>query len=156
MVTGDASRQAVFVDTNVLVAAAAARSPSHLTAVQALSQLESLDAPVWISRQVLREYLAVLSRPQTFATALPVADLVHDVRNFESRFNVAGENEVVTAHLLSLLAEVAVGGKQVHDANIVATMLANGVTQLFTGNPTDFTRYAHHVRVLPLVLQSTS
>ena len=35
-----------------------------------------------------------------------------------------------------------VHGKQVHDCNIVATMLGTGVTRLATRNPADFERYA--------------
>ena len=34
------------------------------------------------------------------------------------------------------------GGKQVHDANIVATMLAHGETRLLTFNQADFRRFA--------------
>jgi predicted nucleic acid-binding protein len=44
--------------------------------------------------------------------------------------------------LLSLLATHPVAGRQVHDANIVATMLANGITRLLTFNIADFRRFA--------------
>ena len=35
----------------------------------------------------------------------------------------------------------AFGGKQTHDANIVATMLAHGETRLLTFNAADFRRF---------------
>ena len=61
----------VFVDTNVLVYANTVRSPLHIRAQLALQDLSASAIPLWISRQILREYLATLSRPQTFSA--PVA-----------------------------------------------------------------------------------
>ena len=40
------------------------------------------------------------------------------------------------------------GGKQVHDANIVATMLANGVTPLLTFNAADFRRFGSRIELV--------
>ena len=40
------------------------------------------------------------------------------------------------------------GGKQVHDANIVATMLAYGERRLLTFNIRDFRRFAAHIEVV--------
>ncbi len=42
------------------------------------------------------------------------------------------------------------GGRQVHDANIVATMQANGINQLLIHNADDFKRFSHLITVLPL------
>jgi predicted nucleic acid-binding protein len=41
-----------------------------------------------------------------------------------------------------------VAGRQVHDANIVATMLAHGETRLLTSNRSDFKRFAHAIEVV--------
>jgi predicted nucleic acid-binding protein len=40
-------------------------------------------------------------------------------------------------------------GKPAHDARIVALMLAHGVTQLLTLNPSDFARYQGITTVTP-------
>ncbi len=40
---------------------------------------------------------------------------------------------------------------QVHDANIVATMLAQGIQKLLTHNVADCKRFAAHITVMPLV-----
>jgi predicted nucleic acid-binding protein len=53
----------------------------------------------------------------------------------------------VRERLLSLLATYPVAGKQVHDANIVATMLANDVTRLLTFNIADFRRFAELIAI---------
>jgi predicted nucleic acid-binding protein len=60
----------VFVDTNVLVYANVASAPLHVHAGATLQVLESAGIVLWIGRQVLRESLATLSRPQTFTAAL--------------------------------------------------------------------------------------
>ena len=53
---------------------------------------------------------------------------------------------VVTELLLDLCASAPVGGKQIHDANIVATMLAYGERRLLTLNASDFRRYEDRIR----------
>ena len=57
---------------------------------------------------------------------------------------------MVTAKLLDLLLQFPSGGKQVHDANIVATMLVHGVPKLLTHNTADFARFSSVIEVLPL------
>ncbi|HYU35462.1 MAG TPA: hypothetical protein VEW48_25190 [Thermoanaerobaculia bacterium] len=41
-------------------------------------------------------------------------------------------------------------GKQVHDANLVATALASGVTRLVTANCGDFSRFSKEIEILDL------
>jgi predicted nucleic acid-binding protein len=106
--------------------------------------------PLWISRQVLREYAAVLTRPQTFSQPQPAAVVAERIRYFITRFQVADENTKVTENLLALLSDLEVNGKQVHDANIIATMQAYSVTHLLTHNTGDFQRFAHLITILPL------
>jgi predicted nucleic acid-binding protein len=138
------------VDTNVLVYANVARAPLHAEALTALRAYYQAGATLCTSRQVLREYLAVLSRPQSFTSPKPVATLIERVRYFESRFSVLEDSPQVTVHLLLLLEQLSIGGKQVHDANIVATMRAYGIGRLLTANVGDFVRFAHLITLLPL------
>jgi predicted nucleic acid-binding protein len=65
-------------------------------------------------------------------------------------FQIADENETVTQNLFALLEQVPIGGKQVHDANIVATMQSVGVTQLLTLNTADFRRFEPGITLLGL------
>jgi predicted nucleic acid-binding protein len=41
-------------------------------------------------------------------------------------------------------------GKQVHDANVIATMLAHGVGTVVTMNVTDFARFERYVSLAEL------
>ena len=49
--------------------------------------------------------------------------------------------------LLDLLANHSTAGKHVHDANLVATMLSNGITTLLTFNTRDFRRFEDVIRL---------
>jgi len=80
-----------------------------------------------------------------------MAALLADVQTFQKQFFIAEDGPVVTGHLLNLLASIPCAGKQVHDANIVATMLAHGIQKLLTHNVADFNRFAAHITVIPLV-----
>jgi predicted nucleic acid-binding protein len=137
----------VFVDTNVLVYANVTSAPAHKSALETLTRFHRSGAPLWISRQVIREYVATLTRPQTFAIP-DLATVIADVRFLLQHFHVADDTAAVTDHLLTLNQEVTVGGKQVHDANIVATMQANGVHLLLTFNAADFTRFGERITLV--------
>lgn len=142
--------QACFVDTNVLVFAASSTAPLHQRASEELRRRGESGQELWVSRQVLREYLATLSRPQTFAKPRRARELVSDVRYFLSHFQLAEEGPAVTETLLELIEKVEIGGKQIHDANVVATMLASGIPSLLTHNVGDFVRFGDVIQVIPL------
>jgi hypothetical protein len=95
--------------------------------------------------------LATLTRPGQFRSPPSLAMLMTEVRHFTVRFRVADEGSLLTERLLALLADVSVGGKQVHEANIVATMQVYGIRHLLTHNVDVFTRFAAFVTVVPLV-----
>lgn len=57
------SADALLVDTNVLVYANVAEALLHQQALTALRQTYETGKTLWLSRQVLREFAAVRSRP---------------------------------------------------------------------------------------------
>jgi len=101
----------VFVDTNVLVYASRPSAPQHMVARQALGRLEAAGGPLWISLQVLREYLAVVTRPQATAPALPMVEAIADVRSFQAAFGIAEHSPVMFERLLQLLDAHSGAGK---------------------------------------------
>lgn len=140
----------VFLDTNILVFANIAEAPFHEIARAAIETRYNAGIELWISRQILREYLATLTRPQTFSKPQPVSTLSERVRFFQNRFRVAEDGPQVTEKLLELMEQVTIGGKQIHDANIVATMLVHEIPFLLTHNVADFARFSQFITVLPL------
>lgn len=153
---GTTTAEPHFVDANILIYARNTGSPFHTAAVSGLAGLTTAGHELWTSRQCLREYVSGVSRPGTFVPPLTPADVVADVTGFITRFRVAEDSPRVTAEFLSILLSVAVAGKQVHDANIVATMVVRGIRKIFTHNVSDFTRYTPRITVVPLLLPSTT
>jgi predicted nucleic acid-binding protein len=129
-----------FVDTNVLVYASVEGAPLQEKARSALVRV-AREGATRISRQILREYLAVVTRSQTWGKPLALAAAVSDAETFANRFQVLEEGQETWAMLCHLSQHCDFAGRQVHDANIVATMLAHGERRLLTFNVGDFRRF---------------
>ena len=134
-----------FLDTNMLVYASVDASPFHTAALSAIAALEQNQVPLWISRQVIREYLATLVRPRI---GIPLIELANAVRAFELRYQVADEGPLVTTQLLTFVEQGV--SRQIHDTNIVATMLTYGIQRIVTNNPDDFAPFARLITIIPL------
>ena len=92
----------VFIDSNVLIHANVLTAPLHVEARQMLQQLQVAGEEVWISRQVLREYLVNVTRSQTYANPITIDGAAARAQQFEKLFRVADDNAQVTVHLLAL------------------------------------------------------
>ncbi len=138
----------MFVDTNVLVNARFIEAPDHEAARASLESAIEKPEALRISRQILREYLAVVTRPQAWPVAISRNDALDDLNRFAAAFEVLEDGPVVTDRLIALCRQTPVGGKQIHDANIVATMLAYGERRLLTFNTADFRRYADRIELV--------
>ena len=135
----------MFVDANVLVNARALGAPDHDSAIARLNRALDGGESISISRQILREYLAVLTRPQTWRVAVTREEALDDVDRMSRAFSLLEDGPEVTETLVTLCREVPVGGRQIHDANIVATMLTRGERRLLTFNTADFRRFGDRI-----------
>ena len=140
----------VFFDTNVLVYANVMESPLHQLAIKTIQSYYDIGTELWISRQILREYIAVLTRPQIFTKPVSVSVVADRIRFFQSYFQVAEENPQITEVLLTLIERFGISGKQVHDANIIATMQVYGIQNLITHNVSDFKRFSSIINILTM------
>lgn len=76
--------------------------------------------------------------------------LLTDVHHFFQAYEVTDETELVTNHLLELIKEKELVGKKIHDANLVANMLAFNIDTILTNNVVDFSAFSHLVSIQPL------
>ena len=65
-------------------------------------------------------------------------------------FTILEDGPAVTEQLVALCREIPVGGRQIHDANIVATMLAHDERQILTLNAAHFQRYRNQIELAPV------
>jgi len=146
MTTADS---ALFVDTNILVYTTDTLSSWHELAKNRLQAARHRGDHLVISPQILREYIATATRSVIGAPA-PMSQILANVADFRRTFALVEETDAVMTELVALLGQVAVAGKQVHDTNIVATMLAHGIRRLLTNNETHFNRFSAWITVVPL------
>lgn len=138
----------MFLDTNLFIPARFDAAPAHAVARAALNRAERSGEVLRINRQVIREYLAAATRPQAWSAPLPMSRALSDLSWMEEAFEVLEDGPQVMDLLARLCRDIPMGGKQVHDANIVATMLAYGERRLLTFNVRDFRRFAAHIEIL--------
>ena len=143
--------KAVLVDTNVLLSATALHRPLHGAALTVLNDWPNRGVVLAASSQVFREYLAVATRPvEVNGLGLDVSDALANVAAFRARMRLLVESEPVWDRLQTLIAHYGCKGKQIHDANVVASALAWGVGKLVTANAGDFNRFAAELEVIDL------
>ena len=140
----------MLIDTNVLVKSRVPGAPDHDAARVSLERAFRDPEPLRISRQIMREYLAVVTRPQTWPVAITREEALDDVSRLIGSFEILEDGPVVTEYLVAMCREVPAGGRQIHDANIVATMLAHGERRLLTFNTADFRRYGDRIELVDI------
>jgi predicted nucleic acid-binding protein len=130
---------ACLLDTNILLHLANPGAREHFAAKAAVARLLSGDGRLVVASQVLFEFWSVATRPVA-ANGLgwSVARVRAEVDAIRSRFRVLEEPPAVVDLWLDLVVAHGLKGKRIHDAHLLATMKANGVSRLLTCNAADF------------------
>ncbi len=141
----------VFVDTNVLLTATTPARPLHRQARSVFEQWPLQGIQLFFSGQIVREYLVVATRPTPEnGLGLTLHDGIANLEAFRRRCVLLDETRAVSETLVRLLAKVPCTGKQIHDANVVATAHHHGVPYIVTANAADFERFAAEVGIWAL------
>jgi predicted nucleic acid-binding protein len=138
----------ILVDTNILLRAYHSAFVDHERIRSLFDRMLDEDQELWISRQVIREYLVQVTHPRTFAEPLSIHSALEQLEGITRILHIADETAQVTAQLFALLKDHPTAGKQIHDANIVATMLAYDIDALLTLNADDFKRFERKIKIV--------
>jgi len=131
-----------FLDTNILVTATDESRAHHHIARELIGRGRSAGLSGAVSGQIIREYLAVATRPvEVNGLGLTTADAIRNMEQFARRLAFCDETEATSVRLRGLVRMHGLAGKAIHDANVVATMACHGIQTLITENPEDFQRY---------------
>ena len=134
--------EVLFLHTNILLTATERSRPLHRSAIRLLEEADIRGFHLAANGQVMREYLAVSTRPvEANGLGLGVAEAVANLGEFLKVVTLFDETESVALCLLRLVAAHGVRGKRVHDAGIVATMLVHKIDGLVTQNGDDFAAF---------------
>ncbi|KAB2902364.1 MAG: PIN domain-containing protein [Anaerolineae bacterium] len=140
----------VFIDTNILLRAVLAEMKQHSQVDALLKRAIREETELWISGQIIREFIVQATHPKTLSIPLTIAQAVQEIEAIKPLFRIADETALVRDKLLGLLTQYPTQGKQVHDANIVATMLAYDLDTLLTLNVDDFKRFEDQIEIISL------
>jgi len=129
----------IFLDTNILLAATDTSRSAHTDCHALLESGFKGTCSLFTNAQVFREYLVVATRPhEVNGLGMDPIQALENIASFQQCIQILEETVQVSNRLLKLVATHKLTGKRIHDANIVATMLENGITRLVTLNPSDF------------------
>jgi predicted nucleic acid-binding protein len=131
---------AYLVDTNVLVRLVVPADSRYTSARRAVEALE--EEGLFTASQNFMEFWNVATRPienNGLGQTIAVADRV--LRSFEQAFLRLPEPAEIYDRWRELVVRFGVSGVKVHDARLVALMLANDIVRILTFNSADFRRY---------------
>lgn len=140
----------VFLDTNILLRMILTQMNHHAEVDALVKRTIREGAELWISGQVIREFIVQATHPRTLAEPLTIEQVVREIEAMKPLFQIADETAAVRDKLLELLQQYPTQGKQVHDANIVATMLAYEIDTLLTLNVGDLKRFGDRIKIVSL------
>lgn len=147
----------VLLDTNILLRLLEPKDPEYALVRQAIRTLTARGESLCFASQNLVEFWNVCTRPASKnGLGLTPRETDERARLLESRFQLLPDNAGVHTEWRRLVLAQSVTGVQVHDARLVAAMVAHGVPRLLTLNDRDFTRYAAITTVHPRELATAS
>jgi predicted nucleic acid-binding protein len=140
-----------LVDTGVLLRAFHPSEPDHQLSADAVALLRKRGDELCVGLQGLSEFWNVCTGPRTArgGFGLTVAQTERRIRVVERHTTFLVDIAPVRTHWRRLVLDFKVQGVQVHDARLVALMLAHGVTHLLSFSTADFRRYPGIVVVSP-------
>lgn len=132
--------EGIFIDTNVLIYSTFddLEWDKYTQFTESLSKIAISGRTLFVSPQVLREFFAISTNSTIFKKPLTPKQATRQLREFLELFSLVYEKESTLHVLLELLDKYAVARQKIHDMNIVATMIDNGIFEILTANVMDF------------------
>ena len=131
-----------LLDTNVLVYAMNEGAAHHEIARRFVDDALGGVVLACLAMQVLTEYCATVTHPRKIDVPLQPWEACEEVEKFLAcPVPVLYESREAIPIFCDLVAQHGVSRQNVHDAALAATMLANGVTRIYTANVRDFAMF---------------
>lgn len=145
-----------LLDANILVYAVNEDSQFHDTAVKLRNKGLMGEIPLCVTPQVLSEFFAIITDPRRIELPLTQAEAALEVENYffsKSIIKVYPQPNVIQ-FMLDFLKRYSVTRQGIFDLQLVATMLANNITRIYTYNEKDFLQYAEIEAIRPELIMT--
>jgi len=139
-----------IIDANILVYAMAADAPQYRSS-RALLDVARDDpaATLYVTSQILCEFYSVVTNPRRVTQARSTADALQAISGFLAFLHVLPIPARAVEGWMDLLRRRPVTGADVFDLQLVATMLANDVSRIYTFNGADFAAFPELAVIAP-------
>ncbi|RYG46701.1 PIN domain-containing protein [bacterium] len=141
----------VLIDTGVLIRYLIKTDPQHGIVARCIEDLFLQGDLLCYAPQSIREAWSVLTRPNTsngYGFDQKMAEGF--VRMVRAAFLLVEDVPDIFSEWERLVRVYSVHGKNVHDANLVASAVAHGVTHILTLNERDFRRFSE-ITLIPVL-----
>jgi len=144
----------IFLDTNLIVYATNKDSPYHAKASALMEAIGKGKLETCLSLQVLGEFYATATNPKKIEKALTPEEAVLVIEGLLRTDTILKlyPKESTLRLTLDLVNHYQLKSLDFFDAQIVATMLDNGITTIYTVNEQDFAIFEEIKAVNPLTI----
>jgi len=140
-----------LLDTNILVYAADERSPFHQATKALRKKGLSGEIPLCVCPQVLNEFFAIVTDPRRVSNPRTQLEARLEIEKYLYSKNILKihPGPEIIEKTLDLLKQHEITKQKIFDLQLVATMLANNVTHLYTYNHDDFSKFKEIEILIP-------
>ncbi len=132
----------ILIDTNIILRSKQSGSSHHKEVTAKLLKLVEDGEELVICPQIIYEFYVVATRPHDKnGFGLLAETAIGEIENILSTYSMLAETDQVYFNWVKLISDYKVIGKSAHDARIVAFMISNSISSLYTLNKKDFERY---------------
>ena len=134
----------VLLDSNILIYAEQDIALQYEAARSLRDQALTGEIFACVSPQILSEFFAVVTNPRRVDDPLSQQEATDQVRKYyeSEELAVIYPGSRIVERMLSLLERYTIAGPYIHDLRLVATMLENGVSKIYTFNVRDFAPFS--------------
>lgn len=136
--------ETALIDTNVLLYAYDESSPYHNESLQLVERGRKGELPLCLTPQVLSEFYSLITNPRRTSNFYTAEEALIEIEKFYYSRNIPVIYFTAAAkdHLLILLRRYQVTRQNIFDLQLVAAMLANNVTRVYTFDRNDFLKFS--------------
>ena len=137
------SKEISLIDTNVLVYAADKTSEFYLSAKNIRDLGISGKENLCICPQILEEFFAVITDSRRVKNPRDPKEVIEELEKYIKSQNIVKiyPKEDTLVRTIDFLKKYNIRKQEIFDARLVATMLSNSVSRIYTFNKEDFTKY---------------
>ena len=140
-----------LVDTNILVYRADQDSIFHLPSVNLINCRLKGEVSLCLAPQNLTEFYAVMTNPKRVTNPIAPVDARVEIERYLQSQNIRKiyQNADLIPTLLKLIDKYPPTRQQIFDLQLIATMLVNNITRIYTFNAKHFQPYQEIAVTVP-------